>query len=123
MKNLCLAGGVALNCVANGKVLRDGHFERIRVQTTDSNHSRPIYTNLAAEMVLTGIDQLWVAYITYIRLEVEFVYLAVVLDTFSRRVIGWHRQFKSIAASKGRIHHRAVASVLSVCLTQWVRAR
>jgi len=40
-------------------------------------------------MVLTGIDQLWVADITYIRLETEFVYLRVVLDAFSRRVIGW----------------------------------
>jgi putative transposase len=39
--------------------------------------------------VLTGINQLWVADITYIRLELEFVYLAVVLDVFSRRVIGW----------------------------------
>jgi transposase InsO family protein len=40
-------------------------------------------------MVPTGIDQLWVADITYIRLETEFVYLAVVLDRYSRRVIGW----------------------------------
>src|SRR5437870_6016745 len=59
------------------------------VLTTDSKHSRPVYPNLAGEMVLTGIDQLWVADITYIRLETEFVYLAVVLDAFSRRVIGW----------------------------------
>jgi len=57
--------------------------------TTDSNHNRPVYANLAREMVLTGIDQLWVADITYIRLETEFVYLAVVLDAYSRRVIGW----------------------------------
>ena len=41
-------------------------------------------------MVLTGVDQLWVADITYIRLEEEFVYLAVILDAYSRRVIGWH---------------------------------
>jgi transposase InsO family protein len=59
------------------------------VVTTDSRHSLPIYPNLAQDMVLTGIDQLWVADITYIRLETEFVYLAVVLDAFSRRVIGW----------------------------------
>lgn len=57
--------------------------------TTDSNHGRRIYPNLAREMVLTGMDQLWVADITYIRLEVEFVYLAVVIDAYSRRVIGW----------------------------------
>lgn len=59
------------------------------VITTNSNHDRPVYLNRACEMVLTGINQLWVADITYIRLEVEFVYLAVVLDAFSRRVIGW----------------------------------
>jgi transposase InsO family protein len=59
------------------------------VVTTNSNHSRPVYPNLVREMVLTGIDQLWVADITYIRLETEFVYLAVILDAYSRRVIGW----------------------------------
>lgn len=59
------------------------------VVTTDSNHGRKVYPNLAGEMVLTGIDQLWVADITYIRLESEFVYLAVGIDAYSRRVIGW----------------------------------
>jgi transposase InsO family protein len=59
------------------------------VVTTDSRHNLPIYPNLAGQMVLTAINQLWVADITYIRLRVEFVYLAVVLDAFSRRVIGW----------------------------------
>ncbi len=59
------------------------------VVTTDSNHSRKVYPNLARQMELTGIDQLWVADITYIRLQTEFVYLAVVIDAFSRRVIGW----------------------------------
>jgi putative transposase len=62
---------------------------RFVVRTTDSNHGRPIYPNLAADLKLTGIDQLWVADITYIRLETEFIYLAVVLDAYSRRVIGW----------------------------------
>ena len=59
------------------------------ILTTNSNHNRPIYPNRARDLILTGINQLWVADITYIRLEVEFVYLAVVLDAFSRRVIGW----------------------------------
>lgn len=59
------------------------------VTTTDSNHNQPVYPNLAREMAPTGINQLWVADITYIRLEREFVYLAVILDAFSRRVIGW----------------------------------
>ncbi len=59
------------------------------VVTTDSTHGRKVYPNLAEEMTLSGIDQLWVADITYIRLQTEFVYLAVVIDAFSRRVIGW----------------------------------
>ena len=60
------------------------------VATTDSRHGLRVYPNLAAKMILTGVDQLWIADITYIRLEEEFVYLAVILDAFSRRVIGWH---------------------------------
>jgi transposase InsO family protein len=59
------------------------------VVTTDSRHKLPIYPSLAAEIVPNVINQLWVADITYIRLRTEFVYLAVVLDAFSRRVIGW----------------------------------
>jgi putative transposase len=59
------------------------------VVTTDSTHGLPVYPNLARGLVLTGLDQLWVADLTYIRLELEFIYLAVMLDAFSRRVIGW----------------------------------
>ena len=60
------------------------------VRTTNSDHDLPVYRNLAAEMVVTRSDQLWVADITYIRLQSEFVYLAVILDAYSRRVIGCH---------------------------------
>jgi putative transposase len=59
------------------------------VVTTDSNHKLEVYLNLARRMKLTGIDQLWVADITYIRLNTEFVYLAVILDAFSRKAVGW----------------------------------
>ena len=59
------------------------------VRTTDSNHGLPVYPNLIAGMVLTGINQLWVADITYIRIATGFVYLAVILDVFSRRIVGW----------------------------------
>jgi len=62
---------------------------RAFVTTTNSRHSLPVYPNLAREVQPAAINQLWVADITYIRLRTEFVYLAVVLDTFSRRVIGW----------------------------------
>jgi putative transposase len=57
--------------------------------TTDSRHGWPVVPNLARGMQLSGLDQLWVADITYIRLQEEFAYLAVILDAFSRRVIGW----------------------------------
>jgi putative transposase len=62
------------------------------ILTTDSKHGLPIYSNLAKDMMLTGINQLWVADITYIRLAMEFVYLAVILDAFSRSCVGWALQ-------------------------------
>ena len=57
--------------------------------TTDSRHEWRVVPNLARGLVPTGLDQLWVADITYVRLAEEFAFLAVVLDAFSRRVIGW----------------------------------
>jgi transposase InsO family protein len=75
------------------RILRQDNLLCLRkrkfVVTTDSGHGLTIYPNLARGLVLSAIDQLWVADITYIRLELEFIYLAVVLDAFSRRVIGW----------------------------------
>lgn len=59
------------------------------VITTDSNHGLPVYPNLAKDLVPTGVNQLWVADITYVQLPNGFVYLAVVIDVFSRRCIGW----------------------------------
>jgi putative transposase len=59
------------------------------VRTTDSGHNLPVYPNLARDMKVNGLNQLWVADLTYIRLHYEFVFLAVILDAFSRRVIGW----------------------------------
>ena len=63
--------------------------KRSFVVTTDSAHGLPIYKNLVPELDVTGLDQLWVADITYIRLLREFIYLAVILDAYSRRCIGW----------------------------------
>jgi transposase InsO family protein len=57
--------------------------------TTDSRHSLLVYPNLLPELTITAINQLWVADITYIRLLREFIYLAVILDAYSRRCIGW----------------------------------
>ena len=66
--------------------LRKKSFTR----TTNSRHAFARYPNLIPGLVLTGIGQLWVSDITYIRLHREFIYLAVILDAFSRRCIGWH---------------------------------
>ena len=75
------------------RLMREDNLLSLRrrkyVFTTDSTHALPIYPNLARRVRLTGLNQLWVADITFIRLRNEFVYLAVVLDAYSRRVIGW----------------------------------
>jgi putative transposase len=63
--------------------------QAFRPATTDSRHRFMVYPNLARRIVPTTVNQLWIADITYIRLSEEFIYLAVVLDAFSRRVIGW----------------------------------
>ena len=78
---------------AVARVMREDNLLSLRrmryVFTTDSRHNWPIYPNLARHVTLTGLNQLWVADITFIRLRSEFIYLAVVLDAYSRRVIGW----------------------------------
>src|SRR3954470_17499905 len=75
------------------RIMREDNLLCLRrrkfVRTTDSDHGHRVYPNLDGDMEPTAVNQLWVADITYIRLETEFVYLAVILDAFSRRVIGW----------------------------------
>lgn len=63
--------------------------KRRYVRTTDSNHSYNVYPNLLEERTVTGINQVWIADITYIRIIYGFVYLAVILDLFSRKAIGY----------------------------------
>jgi transposase InsO family protein len=85
--------GWTVNAKRVHRLLREDNLLCVRkrkfIVTTDSNHGRKVYPNLARDLVLTGVDQLWRADITYIRLRDEFVFLAVILDAFSRRVIGW----------------------------------
>lgn len=57
--------------------------------TTDSRHGWRVVPNLARGMIVTDVDQLWVADITYLHLAEEFAFLAVILDAFSRKVVGW----------------------------------
>ena len=85
--------GWAVNWKRVYRLMREDNLLCVRkrkfVVTTDSSHGRKVYPNLARQMALTDVDQLWRADITYIRLREEFVFLAVVLDAYSRRVIGW----------------------------------
>jgi putative transposase len=85
--------GMQVNRKRVARIMRKDNLLAVQprafVVTTDSHHDLEVYLNLAARMKLTGINQLWVADITYIRLQREFVYLAVILDAFSRRVVGW----------------------------------
>ena len=75
------------------RIMREDNLLCLRgkkfVVTTDSNHAWGFYPNLARDLTLTNVNQLWVADITYIRLREEFAYLAVVLDAYSRRIVGW----------------------------------
>jgi len=85
--------GFAVGAKKVRRLMRQDNLLAIRrrkfVVTTDSHHTFRVYPNLAQHLELSDVNQLWVADITYVRLEVEFVYLAVVLDAYSRRVIGW----------------------------------
>ncbi len=85
--------GIALGEGVVRRILRSDNLLSIRKRkfklTTNSEHGFTINPNLAHYVEVTAIDQLWVADITYLRLGREFVYLAVVLDVFSRRVVGW----------------------------------
>ena len=85
--------GMIVNHKRVERIMREDNLLAIRyrkyILTTDSRHDCKVYVNLAARLTLTGINQLWIADITYIRLRTEFVYLAVVIDQFSRKVIGW----------------------------------
>ena len=88
--------GMLVNHKRVARIMREDNLLAVQprqfVVTTDSDHQLEVYLNLASRMKLTGIDQLWVADITYIRLKSEFVYLAVILDGFSRKVVGWALQ-------------------------------
>jgi putative transposase len=85
--------GMAVNHKRVLRMMRSDNLLAVRyrkfVLTTDSQHDCQVYVNLARRMTVTGINQLWVADITYIRLRNEFVFLAIVIDRFSRKAIGW----------------------------------
>jgi len=100
----------------NGKhILRVMHkydlFRQIKrrfIRTTDSEHAYPVYPNLLKGFEVKDVNQVWVADITYIRILTGFVFLAVILDVFSRRIVGW-----GIAK---RINHRLTLEALRMAL-------
>lgn len=69
--------------------LRPVFWKTFKVQTTQSDHDLPVFPNCLAGVVETGLNQVWVADLTYIHIGDGFVYLAAILDRFSRKVIGW----------------------------------
>jgi transposase InsO family protein len=116
--------GMTVNHKRVARLMREDNLLAVQpksfVVTTDSNHELEVYLNLARKMKLTGINQLWVADFTYIRLRGEFVYLALVLDAFSRKVVGWalertltarlpllalERALAARQPSEGLVHH------------------
>jgi putative transposase len=107
------------------RIMREGSLLCLRqptswLVTTDSKHGLAVFPNLITGLDVTAMNQLWVADITYIRLLQEFVFLAAILDAFSRRVIGWalernmeatlclsalDKALRRRQVSKGLIHH------------------
>ena len=85
--------GLLVNHKRVARLMREDNLLAVQpksfIVTTDSQHELEVHLNLASRMKLTGVNQLWVADLTYIRLNREFVFLAVILDAFSRRVVGW----------------------------------
>ena len=94
------------------RIMREDNLLCLRkkkyVLTTDSQHEFAVYPNLAAALPLTAVNQLWVADITYVRLLEDFVFLSVILDAFSRRVIGWELDESLHAAPVIRALERAI---------------
>ncbi len=118
------AEGLTINRKRVQRLMRIDNLLALRkrryVITTDSRHTYAVYPNTAGEFEPTAANQLWVADLTYIRLREEFVYLAVILDAWSRRVVGWHlgetleaslvvealnRALADRAVPQGVIHH------------------
>jgi putative transposase len=85
--------GIVVNTKKIRRLMREHHLnpkqQRRFIATTDSDHNHPIFPNLAKSMTLDGPNQLWVADITYVAIATGFVYLAAILDAWSRRVVGY----------------------------------
>ena len=87
------AEGTLINHKTVSRIMRENGLQvrplRRFVRTTDSDHDGPIFPNLARNFVACGPDEMWVADITYVAIATGFVFLAVILDSWSRRVVGY----------------------------------
>jgi transposase InsO family protein len=85
--------GLVVNHKRVLRLMQQDHLLGVRrrkyILTSEAQHDLPVYVNLAARLQLNGIHQLWVADLTFLRVREQFLFLAVVLDAFSRRVVGW----------------------------------
>lgn len=116
--------GVVANRKRVLRLMREDNLLAVRkrryVLTTDTRHTYAVYPNLSQSMTLTGPNQLWVADLTYVRLQEQFVYVAILLDAWSRRVVGWElgetleaelplaaleRALSGRAVTPGLVHH------------------
>ena len=85
--------------------------KRVKIRTTNSEHGFPRFKNLMEGLTVSHPDQVWVADITYIRLKNSFVYLAVLMDVFTRSIRGWHlsrsldQNLSLYALQQGLVHH------------------
>ena len=101
-----------------GKYGLQARIRRAFVRTTDSEHGLPVYPNRIRGMTVTGINQVWVSDITYVRIATGFVYVAVILDVFSRRIVGWaiskslNRQFTLAALRMAIVKRNPPAGII-----------
>jgi putative transposase len=120
--------GIVVNAKKIRRLMREHNLQPKRrrrfVATTDSDHDQPIFVNLTKDLVVDGPNRLWVADITYVAIAIGFVYLAVILDAWSRRVVGYaisqsidarltlaalKAAIRTRQPPKGCIHHGAVS--------------
>lgn len=116
--------GITVNHKRVLRLMREDNLLCLRkrrfVLTTNSDHGLSVYPNLVPTLPVTGMNQLWLSDITYVRLQHEFIYLAVILDGFSRRCIGWalshhldaaltlaalHQALECRTVAPGLVHH------------------
>jgi transposase InsO family protein len=114
--------GTVVNHKRVARLMREGAVTPKRVRrflaTTDSAHDSPIFPNLAARLTVTGPNQLWVADLTYIRLRTRFVYLAVLLDAWSRKVVGYaisHLSIRGCRSPRSKPRSRTAGRPPGLC--------